>query len=329
MTNVKDVARLAEVSTATVSRVLTNTGNVSEKNRKKVLDAVEKLKYYPNSIGRQLRKMETKTILVVVPDITNSFFSNILRGIENTAGEKGYQVLLGDTQNKKADDYFKYLYEKQVDGMILLTSKLSIGTLKDIYDKFPVVLACETITALDIPTVSINNIEAAETVTDYLIQLGHKNIVHATGPLDGILGKNRLLGFENKMRQFNYPIPKENIIEGDFSLESGYKIAEHILSMKDRPTAIFTANDEMAIGVIKVLKEQGIRVPADISVVGFDNIKLAEIVDPELTTYSQPNYEIGVKAMELLLEIIDKKEIEGKSVILNGKLIERDSTASK
>ncbi|MHD0396452.1 LacI family DNA-binding transcriptional regulator [Staphylococcus simulans] len=329
MTNVKDVARLAEVSTATVSRVLTNTGNVSEKNRKKVLDAVEKLKYYPNSIGRQLRKMETKTILVVVPDITNSFFSNILRGIENTAGEKGYQVLLGDTQNKKADDYFKYLYEKQVDGMILLTSKLSIGTLKDIYDKFPVVLACETITALDIPTVSINNIEAAETVTEYLIQLGHKNIVHATGPLDGILGKNRLLGFENKMRQYNYPIPKENIIEGDFSLESGYKIAEHILSMKDRPTAVFTANDEMAIGVIKVLKERGIRVPADISVVGFDNIKLAEIVAPELTTYSQPNYEIGVKAMELLLEIIDKKEIEGKSVILNGKLIERDSTASK
>ncbi|UXV37684.1 LacI family DNA-binding transcriptional regulator [Staphylococcus simulans] len=328
MTNVKDVAKLAEVSTATVSRVLTNTGNVSEKNRKKVLDAVEKLKYYPNSIGRQLRKMETKTILVVVPDITNSFFSNILRGIENRAGEKGYQVLLGDTQNKKADDYFKYLYEKQVDGMILLTSKLSLGTLKDIYDKFPVVLACETITGLDIPTVSINNIEAAETVTDYLIDLGHKKILHATGPLDGILGKNRLLGFENKMRQYNYSISRDSYIEGDFSLESGYRIGKQILKMREKPTAVFAANDEMAIGIIKILKKHKICVPEDISVVGFDNIKLAEIVDPELTTYSQPNYEIGEKAMKLLLEIIEKKEIEEKSIILNGELVERKSTVS-
>ncbi|MDT4012093.1 LacI family DNA-binding transcriptional regulator [Staphylococcus simulans] len=328
MTSIKDVAKLAEVSTATVSRVLTNTGNVSIKNRKKVLDAVEKLKYYPNSIGRQLRKMETKTVLVVVPDITNPFFTNMLRGIENIAEEKGYQILLADTQKKKVDNYFKYLYERQVDGMILLTSKLSLRIMKDIYDKYPIVLACETSTILDIPTISINNIEAAETVTDFLINLGHKKIIHVTGSLDSILGKKRLLGFENKMRQYNYPVTKESIIEGDFSLESGYKIARHILSMKDRPTAIFAANDEMAIGIIKVLREHRVNIPTDISIVGFDNIKLAEIIEPRLTTYSQPNYEIGEKAMELLIDIIDKKAMERKNIILNGKLIERKSTIS-
>lgn len=328
MTNVKDVARLAEVSTATVSRVLTNTGNVSEKNRKKVLDAVEKLKYHPNSIGRQLRKMETKTILVVVPDITNSFFSNILRGIENTAGEKGYQVLLGDTQNKNADDYFKYLYEKQVDGIILLTSKLSVEHLRDIYKNFPVVLACETIAELDIPTVSINNIEAAEIVTEYLINLGHKNIMHITGPLDGILGKNRLQGFENMMKKHQLLNAESSFKEGDFSLESGYRIGEEILKTKDRPTAIFAANDEMAIGIIKTFKKYNIKVPEDISIVGFDNIKLAEIVDPELTTYSQPNYQIGEKAMKLLLKIIEKSDLESNTVILEGKLLERSSSTA-
>lgn len=328
MTNVKDVAKLANVSTATVSRVLTNTGNVSEANTKKVMDAVKQLKYYPNSIGRQLRKMETKTILVVVPDITNSFFSNILRGIENSAVTQGYQVLLGDTQNKTADDFFKYLYEKQVDGIILLTSKISVEELKEAFDTFPIIQVCETIPELDIPTVSINNIKAAEEVTKYLIDRGHKKIVHVTGPLDGILGQNRLQGFKNAMEQNNLNILSNGIIEGDFSLEAGYRIGEEILKLKDRPTAVFAANDEMAIGIMKTFKKHNFLVPEDISVIGFDDIKAAEIVDPELSTFAQPNYQMGEKAMELMLNILNKDIEKVDSIVLNGKLQIRESVSN-
>lgn len=329
MTNVKDVANLAQVSTATVSRVLTGLGNVKESNKEKVWKAVRELEYYPNSIGRQLRKMETKTILVIVPDITNSFFSGILRGIERIAMIKGYQVLLGDTQNKEADDYFTYLYQKKVDGMILLTSKIDLENLKNLYDHFPIVLACEGVESVDIPTVSINNMKSAEEITQYLIDLGHKNIIHVAGPLDGILGKNRLQGFKNTMKKNSLEINNDFIIEGDFSLNSGYKIGEKLLNKKSSPSAIFAANDEMAIGIIKVFKKHGVKVPEDVSIIGFDNIKASEIVEPELTTFSQPTYKIGEKAMGLLLALMISKNEKIDSIFLNGSILERETTCKQ
>lgn len=326
MANVKDVAKLAKVSTATVSRVLTDSGNVTEVNQKKVWEAVKQLEYYPNSIGRQLRKMETKTILVIVPDITNSFFSGILRGIEKVAMANGYQALLGDTQNKLADDYFTYLYEKKVDGVILLTSKIDIEHLKKLYNHFPVVLACESVYGVDIPTVSIHNRNSAEQITKYLINLGHRKIAHITGPLDGVLGKNRLAGFKNEMKKNNLDIVNDFIIEGDFSLESGYKIGETIANKSNKPSAVFAANDEMAIGIIKTLKQHSLNVPDDIAIVGFDNVKLSEIIEPELTTFAQPTYEIGGKAMELLLKLMKGKEVKTNRVYLKGEILERKST---
>lgn len=326
MANVKDVAKLAKVSTATVSRVLTDSGNVTEVNQKKVWEAVKQLEYYPNSIGRQLRKMETKTILVIVPDITNSFFSGILRGIEKVAMANGYQALLGDTQNKLADDYFTYLYEKKVDGVILLTSKIDIEHLKKLYNHFPVVLACESVYGVDIPTVSIHNRNSAEQITKYLINLGHRKIAHITGPLDGVLGKNRLAGFKNEMKKNSLDIENDFIIEGDFSLESGYKIGQTIADKNNKPSAIFVANDEMAIGIIKTLKQYSLNVPDDIAIVGFDNVKLSEVIEPELTTFAQPTYEIGGKAMQLLLKLMKGKEVKTKCVYLEGEILERKST---
>lgn len=325
MTNVKDVAKLAQVSTATVSRVISNKGKVKKETREKVLKAIEELDYHPNNIGRQLRTMKTMTILVLVPDITNTFFSKILRKIEATAIEKGYEVLLGDTQNKPADKYFGYFYEKKVDGIISLTSYFNVKTLETINKQIPFVLACENIEGINLPSVTINNILGAEIMTHYLIDKGHKKISYISGPLKGILGKNRLTGFKQQMLKHNLKINDDWIFEGDFTIQSGYKIGMKILKLKELPSAIFAANDEMAIGIIKVLTKHGIRVPNDISIVGFDNIISSEIITPGLTTYAQPVEEIGNQAIQKLLDLIENKELKETDTLLEGTILERQS----
>ncbi|EJD5649518.1 LacI family DNA-binding transcriptional regulator [Staphylococcus pseudintermedius] len=326
MVSVKDVAKLANVSTATVSRVISNTGKVKPKNQQRVLEAAKALGYHPNNIGRQLRKMETMTILVVVPDITNSFFSAILRNIENIAREHGYEVILGDTQNQQGDTYFSYLYEKKVDGMIVLTSYLDLENLEKVSAQYPLVLACEQIKEINVPSVSINHIEASALMTRHLIEAGHTKVGHITGPLDGILGQYRLQGFREAMDSHGLTVRDDWVIEGDFSLESGYRIGKQLLEQAEMPTALFVANDEMAIGIMKELKKHGKSVPEDMAIVGFDNIILSEIVDPGLTTYAQPATEIGIRAMEKLLVLLKGEDLEERDTLLEGELLIRQST---
>ncbi|MBI5974846.1 LacI family DNA-binding transcriptional regulator [Staphylococcus canis] len=326
MVSVKDVAKLANVSTATVSRVLSNTGRVKAHNRQRVLDAAEALGYHPNNLGRQLRKMETMTILVVVPDITNSYFSEILRNIENIARSNGYEVILGDTQNKEADLYFSYLYEKKVDGMIVLTSYLDVQNLEKLSEQYPIVLACEKIENSHVASVSIDNIEGAAVMTRHLIQKGHTRIGHVAGPMDGLLGQYRAKGFRQEMGAHGLNVNESWIFEGDYSLESGIKIGEALMNLDEKPTALFVSNDEMAIGIMKVLKKYGLHVPEDMALVGFDNIILSDIVDPGLTTFAQPTTQIGQLAMEKLLKLLKGEKIEETSTLLEGYLLERQST---
>ncbi|MBB5323509.1 LacI family repressor for deo operon, udp, cdd, tsx, nupC, and nupG [Anoxybacillus tepidamans] len=311
MVTISDVAKLANVSTATVSRVLSNSGNVKKETTEKVLEAIQKLNYQPNILARQLRKLETKTILVVVPDITNTFFSKILRGIEHVAIENDYEVLLGDTGNNVERErvYLDILRQKKADGMILLTARLESHLLEEIASEFPVVLACEYLEGSTIPTVSIDNVSSARKATEYLINLGHRRIGFISGPLNVILSRDRLKGFRQAMAQHNIPIESFLVQEGDFSFESGYNMMMKFLALDQPPTAVFAANDEMAIGAIKAIKSKGLRVPDDISVVGFDDIQFASIYEPALTTISQPMFEIGKKAMELLIKLINKDQL--------------------
>ncbi|MGI2314214.1 LacI family DNA-binding transcriptional regulator [Staphylococcus cohnii] len=326
MTNVKDVAKLAQVSTATVSRVISDKDKVTRATRVRVLKAMKELDYYPNNIGRQLRKMETMTILVLVPDITNSFFSTILKSIENKAIQNGYEVLLGDTQNKQADKYFTYLYEKKVDGIISLTSCFDIKQLKKVSEKFPVVIACENIENINIPCVTTNNILGAEEMTRFLIKQGHNNISHISGPLNGVLGNYRMKGFKQEMLKHKLSINEEWLFEGDFSIQSGYEIGKKILKLNNIPSAIFASNDEMAIGIMKVFKNNRISIPNDVSIVGFDNIVLSEIIDPELTTYAQPAEEIGNQAIKKIFSLIEGKQLKENYTLLKGEILERGST---
>jgi len=327
----KDVAELANVSTATVSRVFSGSDTVADKTRKKVIEAVKELNYHPNVLARQLRMMETKTIIVVVPDITNTFFSKVLKGIEITARRNGYRVLLGDTGNDITieHEYLKALYEKHADGLVLLTARMDRNTIESLMEKYPVVLACEYLEDSNVPTVSIDNISAARKATEHLIKLGHKRLAHITGPMNVILSRDRLKGYKQAMKTYGLEIDPLLITEGDFYYKTGYDLMLKLMSIDNPPTAVFAANDEMAIGAIKAIQSQGLKVPEDIAIVGFDNIEMSVIFSPSLTTIGQPMHKIGEKAMNLLLDLIRGKKLRKNQFVLDDKLIIRESCGYK
>lgn len=331
MAKMSDVAKKANVSIATVSRVFSSPETVAEETKKKVLKVVEELNYTPNVLARQLRKMETKTIVVVVPDITNIFFSRVLRGIETIARENGYRVLLGDTENDITleNEYLKTLYEKHADGLILLTARTDRITIEKLSENYPVVLACEYLEGSNLPTVSIDNISAARKATEHLIKLGHRRIAHITGPMNVILSRDRLKGYKQAMESYELEVDPILIQEGDFYYKTGYNLMLKLLFIENPPTAVFAANDEMAIGAIKAIQSQGLKVPEDIAIVGFDNIKMSAIFSPSLTTIGQPTYKIGEKAMNLLLDLIRGKKLSKNQFVLDDKLIIRESCGFK
>jgi len=327
MVRIADVAKMANVSTATVSRVISNAGTVKKETAEKVLEVIKKLNYQPNMLARQLRRSETKTILVVVPDITNTFFSAVLRGIESVAIENGYQVLLGDARNNVETEtsYLTILGQKKADGLILLTARTDQKILEELSQDYPVVLACEYYEGTVLPTVSIDNVSSARKATEYLISLKHNRIGHISGPLNVVVGRDRCKGFHQAMSKHGLSVDPSLVQEGEFSFESGFNLMMKFLSLEEPPTAIFAGNDEMAMGAVKAAKSKGFRVPEDLSVVGFDDIKFASIFEPALTTIAQPTFDMGQKAMHLLLRLINNEELEKDQFILPDNLIVRDS----
>lgn len=330
MVGIVDVAKRANVSTATVSRVLTKPEAVKQETTEKVLKAIKEMNYQPNALARHLRRLETKTILVVVPDITNPFFSKVLRGIESIAAANGYQVLLGDTENNVEHEkrYLNILQQKKADGMVLLTARIDSDLVEKVARSFPVVLACEYIEGLRIPTVSIDNISAARKATEYLIELGHERIGCITGPLNVVLNTCRLKGFYQAMARKNLRVDPVLVQEGDFSFESGFNLMMKFFALDQLPTAIFVANDEMAMGVVKAGKVKGLRVPEDFSIIGFDDLEFSSIIEPALTTIAQPAFEIGKNAMELLIRLMNKEDVRRDQIILADHLIVRESCRS-
>lgn len=302
----KDVARLAGVSTATVSRVLSSRGAVRNETRQRVLAAVEKLGYEPNVSARNLRVNKTATIIVVLPDINNPFFSLIVRGIEDVANDYGYSVLLSNTDNDLERELAstRILSRRGADGVIFLTARVSSPHILRLAEQTPVVLACEYIEGA-VSQVSIDNVAAAMEATRHLIDLGHERIAYVNGPKDIVICRDRRQGYELTLRQAGLTVRPEFIFEGTFYLESGAAAADHLMSLPAPPTAVFCASDEMAIGFIHRCFAMGRRVPDDVAVVGFDDIRFAAFQRPALSTIAQPMYDIGVHATRLLLAQID------------------------
>lgn len=293
-----------------------------------MLRVIEELNYKPNRLASNLRRMSAKTIMVVLPDITNPFFAKIVQGFEDVAHERGYYVLLGDTGNRLSleREFIELSRERAVDGLILATARIPNKEIQEVSEHVPLVLACEYVDGLDIPTVSIDNVGAARAATEFLIESGHRRVAHISGPMAVVLSRDRVKGYRQAVQLHDLELDDRLIQEGDFTVQSGYHNMLKLLSLDNPPTAVFAANDEMAVGAIKAAKSLGIRVPEDLSVIGFDDIPLAMLVEPELTTVHQPQYDIGRHAMRMLLDIVEGRAPRRRQVVLSHRIVVRGST---
>lgn len=327
----KDVAKAAGVSTATVSRTLMNPEKVSAQTRQKVENAVLEVGYFPHNLPRNLKRNESKTILVIVPDIGDPFFIDIVCGIEETAAQHGYLVLIGDCkhQQKQEHTFINLIITKQIDGMVLLGSNIPFDASREEQRNLPpMVMANEFAPDLELPTVHIDNLTSSFNATHYLQQLGHQRIACITGPESMPLCQYRLQGYIQAMRRTGCAIREDYILRGDFTHESGAKCVQQLLSLSEPPTAIFCHSDIMAIGAIWQAKKMGLTLPQDLSIVGFDNLTQAKYCTPPLTTVEQPRFEIGRQAMLLLLEQLQGHIVAKGSRLLDSDLIIRESACA-
>ncbi|PKR55683.1 LacI family DNA-binding transcriptional regulator [Thalassospira marina] len=330
---IEDVASEAGVSIATVSRALHKPQLVSQRTREKVQHAIAATGYTANVMARNLRLSRSGMILLLVPDIGNPFFAEILSGIEQGASRAGYNVLIGDTQNdpEREATYAAYLRSNQADAMILLNGHLpSPLSQAPQTGAPPVVAVCERIPGSNLPTVIIDNQQAACDATRHLTGLGHTRIAHIAGPAKNILTIDRVAGFHEAMTEAGIRQFAHVEYSPDFGIEAGIRAARQLLQSATPPTAFFCASDGMAIGAIVAAKELGLNVPRDISVVGFDDIHFAANYDPPLTTIRQPRRRLGEQAIALVLERLDKTlptpEGANAPVIVPTELITRQST---
>ena len=325
----KDVALKAKVSTATVSRALMNPDKVSQATRNRVEKAAREVGYLPQPMGRNVKRNESRTILVIVPDICDPFFSEIIRGIEVTAANHGYLVLIGDCahQNQQEKTFIDLIITKQIDGMLLLGSRLPFdASIEEQRNLPPMVMANEFAPELELPTVHIDTLTAAFDAVNYLYEQGHKRIGCIAGPEEMPLCHYRLQGYVQALRRCGIMVDPQYIARGDFTFEAGSKAMQQLLDLPQPPTAVFCHSDVMALGALSQAKRQGLKVPEDLSIIGFDNIDLTQFCDPPLTTIAQPRYEIGREAMLLLLDQMQGQHVGSGSRLMDCELIIRGST---
>ncbi len=323
--NIREVAQAAKVSVATVSRTLQMPDVVAPSTRSRVQAAIDRLGYTPNAQARMLRTARTHVIVALVPDISNPFFAEVIRGIEQVAHHNRYSVLLGDTQYSRVreDAYADLLATKQADGLITLLPHIprvaASGPLR-------IVNACEYVKDKSITSVYVDNTAAAKEAVEYLMTLGHRDIAFVTGPMHSPISIDRDQGYEQALQFNGIKRDRKLTVIGDFSVESGIRAVETLLAQDQKFTAIFCSNDEMAIGAMQAIKSKGLRVPGDISIMGFDDIRFARYMDPPLTTVAQPKDELGREAMNMLIEILRGDDVPARRRILPTQLVIRGST---
>jgi len=327
MTPIQEVAKRANVSVATVSRVLNDSEKVKEETREAVLQAIKVTNYSPNLSGRILRRNKTNVVLILLPTISNPFYSKAVRGIRFVADKMGYLTMICNTESNrdKEGKYLDLLKYKQADGAIIMSQESSIEELEEIGAIHPVV-QCFEYKSENLSYVSIDNEKAAYEAVSYLIGIGHKKIALVGCNPHYSSAEQREAGYKRALHDANIELEQNLIVRGDYGFKSGYRCAQKLLKQNVKPTAIFAISDMQAIGVIKALKNKNIKVPEDISVFGFDNISFSMIYDPGVTTVSQPTYDIGAKAMSVLIDLLDGKTRSSQHILLKHRLIIREST---
>ncbi|MCG9595483.1 substrate-binding domain-containing protein [Vibrio sp. Isolate25] len=327
MATMKDIARLAGVSTSTVSHVINKSRYVSEEISERVNKAAQELNYTPSALARSLKMNRTKTIGMLVTTSTNPFFGEVVKGVERSCYQQGYNLILCNTEgdNERMRESINTLLQKRVDGLILMCSSLE-GERIDVFEKYP-----------DIPVVVMdwgpmlftsdkiqdNSLRGGYMAAKHLIEAGHKEIGCITGPLVKHQAQMRYEGYKRALIEASLEFNPNWIIEADFECEGGHEAFIKMHAKGPLPSSIFVCNDMMAMGVINAANEKGIRIPQDLSIVGYDDIQISKFMTPALTTIHQPKYRLGKAAVEALLKKLDGGETEPQVVQLEPTLIER------
>lgn len=326
---IKDVARRANVSPSTVSRVFTGSANVSPANREAVLKAAKELNFKPNHMARSLKLNQTKTFGLLIPDISNPYYAQLARNTEIAAREHGYSLLLADSNEDlgREKSYLQGLIERMVDGVILATVGGCERHVEKAKEQVPIVTVGRRIDLTGVDSVFVDNEKVGYLAAEHLIELGHRSFAVIAGNVNVSSTRLRLQGFMRRLNEEGLSLAEEWIQAGSFSLEAGERMAGGLFAgQKDVPTGLFCFNDQLAIGAIKALKRMGYRVPGDISVVGCDNTYIATVFSPELSTINRPIDEMGSWAVRLLVERTAEKRKRSKRIELPPTLVVRSST---
>lgn len=330
MATIRDVARRAGVAPITVSRVINNSGYVSDGTRARVEKAIADLKYVPNALAQGLRFNKTNVIALVLSDVTNPFWTTVARGTEDAANEANYSVVLCNTDEDvaKQDRYVQLLLRRQVDGFLLVPASNTTDTVRFIQNqRVPLVILDRQLVGAVVDTVRGDSEGGAYDLTRHLIELGHRRIAILSGPETASTSTQRVAGYRRALREARLKADPRLVSYGPFYQDSGYERTVGLLALTRPPTAIFAGNNFIAIGMMKALYEAGVRIPDDISVVGFDDLPAGLLVQPFLTVAAQPAYEMGYRATTLLLQRIgDAGAAPCQTIVLPTELVIRQSS---
>jgi len=326
---IKDVAREAGVSVGTASQALRDSPAVRESTRRRVLAVAKRLRYHPSALARGLVTRRTHTVGLLISDIANPFFIRAVRAVEDVAQEKGYNVILCNTDEDPAKEtqYLRVLVEKRVDGIILATTAGSLTAVRDVrWRRIPLVLFDRELPGVTANLVKVDGVLGGRLATEHLLALGHRRIAIIHGPMMRSTGTERLQGYLLALRDAGVRPDPALIREGNFKQDSGRDLARRFLDLSPPPTALFCTNNLMTVGALQALGERGVRIPSELSLVGYDDMEWWTLTHPPLTTVGQPVYDLGSEAMRLLLEDIEAKDRRRpRRVVLKPELLVRKS----
>ena len=333
---IKDIARELKISPSTVSRALKDHPDISPATKKAVRDLAEKLDYQPNSVALSLRKSKTFTIGVIIPQLVHHFFSTVISGIEDVAYNEGYHVMICQSNELYEREVLstQALLASRVDGMLASIAQETQDTkhFQSVMNKgIPLVFFDRVVSGLDASSVVVDDFGGAYRAVEHLIRSGCRRIAHLSGPNNLLISQSRLSGYKKALEDYGIDSGEDLIIRAGLSIEEGRAACEKILALEQLPDAIFAANDPVAIGALQLLKERGVKVPEDISIVGFSNEPITSLIDPPMTTVAQPGFEMGQLAVRLLLDEIalpDEEEGISSRRELKTELVVRKSTRS-
>lgn len=334
MPTIIEVAERAQVSIATVSNVIRGTRRVSAKLEERVRAAIRELDYYPNEIARSLKVKQTRMLGMIIPDITNPFFPEIIRGAEDTAFERGYFLVTANTDEQIGRErrIIGALRSYRVDGILLASAPgKDASHIRSTMDAgISIVCLDRSVAGVKTDAVLLDNVRGGRECVRHLIQSGHSRIAIITGSLSLQTGRERLRGYEEALAEADMDVDRKLIYEGDFRDESGYRLAKEVLRRRARPTAIFVCNGVMTLGVLKAFEEMGVRCPEDIALATFDDLAADRSFHPHLTAVVQPSYDIGSRAATILMDRIEGKLTGAPSVVrIVPTLIVRESTRAR